>query len=58
MENHYKNRSDNSNYSGLLIVYAVSIGIAFSLIFPTEEVWYNGLLKATIWPLYLITKIA
>lgn len=57
MPQEYKKRSDNSNYSGLIIVYMVSIAIAFVLIFPTEDIWYFGLLKATIWPLYLVTKI-
>jgi hypothetical protein len=47
----------SSNYSGLFVIYLVSIVVAFTVIIPNEEVWYFGILKASLWPLYAITKI-
>lgn len=48
---------DYSNYSGLIVIYLLSIAIAATLTVPGEDHWYIGIFKAIIWPLYLISKI-
>ena len=48
---------DYSNYSGLVVIYLVSAAVAATMIFPGEEHWYIGIVKAILWPLYMLTKI-
>ena len=46
-----------SNYTGLILIYLVSVFVALTTIIPGEEHWYLGIFKASIWPLYVMTKI-
>lgn len=46
-----------SNYSGLVVIYAISAIVAATVIYPSEEHWYFVAIKAILWPLYLLTKI-
>ncbi len=57
MSKENKEIRNNSNYSGLFVIYLVTVAVAFTVIIPNEDVWYLGIIKATIWPLYAITKI-
>jgi hypothetical protein len=52
--NYYKSYS---NYSGLVVIYLVSVLVALTTIIPGEEHWYLGMFKASIWPLYVMTKV-
>lgn len=48
--------TDYSNYTGVLVIYLVSIAVAATVIFPSEEYWYFGILKSILWPFYGLTK--
>ena len=57
MKQQDKISKDSSAYNGIAVIYLVTIVLAFVIIIPTEEVWYFGVLKAFVWPFYMVTKI-
>ena len=58
MIEHQKKVRDYSTYTGIIVIYLVSALVAFTVIIPDEEIWYWGIVKALIWPLYTIAKLA
>jgi hypothetical protein len=57
MFNQNKEIKINSNYSGLFIIYLVTVAVAFIVIIKNKDVWYFGIMKATVWSLCALTKI-
>jgi hypothetical protein len=46
-----------SNYSAGFTVYLVTVMVAATFILPLEEHIVAGLIKAAIWPLYLLAYV-